>query len=972
MRKTTVIAVLSVVTILLLPSYASQAKDYAYESVAGDMMKTRIYTLDNGLKVYLSVNDEKPRIQTYIAVRTGSRNDPAETTGLAHYLEHLMFKGTTHFGTVDPVAEAPLLDAIETCYEQYRLITDVEERKIKYREIDSLSQLAARYNIPNEYDKLMAAIGSEGSNAYTSDDVTCYTENIPANEIENWAKVQSERFTDMVIRGFHTELEAVYEEYNMGLSNDQYKAWYALSAKLFPGHPYGTQTTIGTQEHLKNPSIVNIKNYFRQYYVPGNVAICMSGDLDPDLTIALIDRYFGSWQPGGKIEAPQYAPVKDLTHHADTTVTGNEAAFVMFGWKLDGGASLQADTLEMVSYLLDNGTAGLVDLDVNQQVLCGSAGAFHNMLAEYSTLIMTGTPKEGQSLDDVRDILLAEMDKLKRGDFDDELITAVLNNLKLDYRHALEDNAKRAGMFVNAFVYGCDWQQVVGKFDRMASITKQDIIDFANRHFNDNYAIVYKETGEDTTLVKIEKPQITAIPANRDMQSAFVNDIVNSKPEPIQPRFLDYDTDMTTTVTSKGLPVRYVCDDTNGTFTLSFLYMTGEETDMWLPFAASYIDFLGTESMSAAQRKQQLYKIACDMSVDVGTGTTFITLSGLAENMTEALALAEDYIAGARADDDVYMAYVDYIETMRKEDKTNQLANFNALCLYGAYGEYNTMRNVPDSTALRTCDPKDLVGMIQALNGYEHEVLYCGPMTVGELTDVIDRCHRSADTLSPVPPSRPYMAQPTDGREILIALYPAKNIYMRQYFNENRQWDADNEAKLRLFNEYFGGGMNSIVFQELRESRGLAYSAYAAYIKPSRKGHPEHVITNIISQNDKMLDCINVFGDILDTMPRSDKAFDLAKQSLIKQIQTARVTRYGIISSYLASRHLGIDYDLNKKLYEDLLTLTLDDIVDFERERMAGKQYKYFILGDESELDMDALEKMAPVRRLTTEQIFGY
>ena len=196
---------------LLALGMSAQAKDYKYQTFQGDMTQTRIYTLDNGLKVYLSVNKEKPRIQTFIAVRTGSKNDPAETTGLAHYLEHLMFKGTDKFGVTDPAAEAPLLDDIQARYEEYRLITDPELRRQKYHEIDSVSQLAAKYFIPNEYDKLMSAIGAEGTNAYTSNDVTCYVEDIPSNEISNWAKIQADRFQNMVIRGFHTELEAVYE-----------------------------------------------------------------------------------------------------------------------------------------------------------------------------------------------------------------------------------------------------------------------------------------------------------------------------------------------------------------------------------------------------------------------------------------------------------------------------------------------------------------------------------------------------------------------------------------------------------------------------------------------------------------------------------------------------------------------------------------------------------------------------------------
>ena len=247
---------LAAVAIMLTLTSCNKQK---YESVKGDPMQTRIYTLKNGLKVYLSVNKDEPRIQANIAVRTGSRNDPAETTGLAHYLEHLMFKGTKQFGTSDSTAEAPLLDEIEQRYEAYRLLTDPEERRQAYHEIDSVSQLAAQYNIPNEYDKLMALIGSDGTNAFTSYDVTCYEENIPSNEVENWARIQADRFQHMVIRGFHTELEAVYEEYNLYLSEDGEKMVNALLKKLYPTHPYGTQTTIGTQEHLKNPSITNIR-----------------------------------------------------------------------------------------------------------------------------------------------------------------------------------------------------------------------------------------------------------------------------------------------------------------------------------------------------------------------------------------------------------------------------------------------------------------------------------------------------------------------------------------------------------------------------------------------------------------------------------------------------------------------------------------------------------------------------------------
>ena len=517
----------------LLVLGVSSCSKYKYETVKGDLAQTRIYTLENGLKVYLSVNKEEPRIQTYIAVRTGSKNDPAETTGLAHYLEHLMFKGTKQFGTNDPEAEAPLLDEIEKRYEAYRKLTDPEARKQAYHEIDSVSQLAAKYNIPNEYDKLMAAIGAEGTNAYTSNDVTCYTENIPANEVENWAKIQSDRFMNMVIRGFHTELEAVYEEYNIGLTSDMRKLYYTISAMLWPNHPYGTQTTIGTQEHLKNPSITNIKNYFKKWYVPNNVAICMSGDLDPDKTIEIINQYFGEWKPGDDVSQPEFGPLTELSQPKDSTVIGQEAEQVWVGWRAQQANTLQADTLSLMEDVLSNGKAGLFDLDLNQTMKVQRANATTELMHDHGAFILMGTPKEGQTLEEVRSLMLAEIDKLKKGDFPDNLLPSIINNKKRNHYELLEHNDGRADMFVDAFINEIDWQQEVGRIDRISKITKQELVDFVNRFFTEGYVTVFKKQGIDPNQKKIDKPAITPIQANRDQMSDFVKQIQESEVEPI-------------------------------------------------------------------------------------------------------------------------------------------------------------------------------------------------------------------------------------------------------------------------------------------------------------------------------------------------------------------------------------------------------------------------------------------------------
>ena len=510
---------------LLSVGISVTAKDYKYRTIPNDPMQTRIYTLDNGLTVYLSVNKETPRIQANIAVRTGSRNDPAETTGLAHYLEHLMFKGTKKFGVTDPNAEAPYLDEIEARYEVYRTLTEPAARKKAYHEIDSVSQIAAKYFIPNEYDKLMSAIGSQGTNAYTSTDVTCYVENIPSNEVENRAKVQGDRFQNMVIRGFHTELEAVYEEKNIGMAQDSRKVWEALYGKMFPSHPYGTQTTIGTQEHLKNPSITNIKNYFHRYYVPNNTAICMAGDFDPDEVIAIIDKYFNTWKPSERLDIPQFPKQPTITAPIDTTIVGKEAEVLVLGWRFDEGKSLQNDTLEVIADMLTNGKAGMMEVDLEHTMKVQGVSAMCDQMTDYSMFVLYGVPNAGQSLDELRSLLTDEMRKFQRGEFDDDLLESVINNKKLNYYRSLDNNNARVSQMVNSYINHVEWEDVVEQLERMSKLTKKDIVDFANLHLNDNYVCVYKRTGTDDTQVTIEKPAITTIPANRDLSSDFLNEV---------------------------------------------------------------------------------------------------------------------------------------------------------------------------------------------------------------------------------------------------------------------------------------------------------------------------------------------------------------------------------------------------------------------------------------------------------------
>ena len=965
---------LILITICTLLLTACQSR-HRYESVEGDPMQSRIYTLDNGLKIYLSVNKDQPRIQTYIAVRVGGKNDPSQNTGLAHYLEHLMFKGTTSFGTSDYAQEAPLLDQIEQLYELYRTKTDPDERKAIYHEIDSISNEASKYAIANEYDKLMAAIGSTGTNAYTSEDVTCYTEDIPSNEVENWAKIQSDRFKDMVIRGFHTELEAVYEEYNINLTRDIRKVFQAANSILFPNHPYGQQTVIGTQEHLKNPSITTIKEHFNKWYVPNNVAICMSGDFDPDEVAEIISRYFGDWEPNPDIPAMHDAlpkEVQPLTEPVERDIYGPEQEETVLAWAFPGKKDPAADYLSIIGQLLSNDKAGLFDIDLNQAQAVLAAGAGNYEMSDYSMLLTLGYPKEGQSLEEVRDLMLAEIEKLKAGDFDESLLEAIINNLKLDMMYRLEDNSSRANMFVESFVNGTEWKDEVERIDRLSKITKADVVAFACQNLTNGYACIYKHQGVDPDEKKIDKPSISPIETNRDKTSPFVQAIIDSKPKPIEPVFVDFDRDMSRATLANGNELLYKQNTSNQLFSIQYRINRGDKADRHIDLAASYLDYLGTSTLSPEQFKAELYRLACNVSISAQTSETVISISGLAENMEAAVALCEQWMHDAKADQDVYDALVANRLKARADAKFNQQTCFARLRAWGMYGPNNSYTNIFSADELRKIDPQALLDTISALQSYQQTVVYYGPMSQVDFTSFIEQAHTTAEHPIPLQAGDVYMTVATPENEVYIAPYVAKNIYMTMYSNRGEAYDVALEPGITMFNEYFGGGMNAIVFQELRESRGLAYSASAYYTTGAFAKEYNAFYTYIITQNDKMGDCIDTFHDILSNMPQSESAFHLAQEAILKHIATERTIKQGVLSAYIYARNHGLDYDINRDIYNKVSDMTLQDVIDFQQSNIKGRTYKYLILGDESELDTQKLSTLGTIHRVSLAEIFGY
>jgi predicted Zn-dependent peptidase len=945
---------------------------YTYKYVTNDPMKTRFYTLKNGLSVILTTNDKEPRICYRLAVRTGSNNDPKDHTGLAHYLEHLLFKGTTNYGSLDWTKEKPLLEKIDVLYEQYNSTTDPEKRIAIYKEIDKTSGEAAKFAIAGEYTKMMKAIGSQKTNAHTSVEETIYEEDIPSNAVAQFLSIQAERLRNPVFRIFHTELEAVYEEKNRGLDNDANKMQEAMFSTVFPTHNYGLQTTIGAIEHLKNPSIKAIREYYYNYYVPNNMAIVMAGDFNPDELIKKIDAEF-SYLKSKPVEEYKGTIEKPIAGPVIREVFGPSAESVRILFRAAPAGSREAILNDLMTSILSNGKAGLIDLNLNKQQKVLGAGAALWQFKDYGIFFVLASPKQGQTLEQVKDVLLEQLNILKRGDFDESLIKAIVSNYKLGQLQALENNTSRAVNIADEFIKnrGSQWDKNVAVLDEMNKVTKKELVDFANKLVTENnYVILYKRKGEDKNIVKVEKPPITPVTTNDDKTSPFAKAIIETALPSLKPVWIDYTKDLKKDQLGNA-EVLYVQNKDNSLFRLTYRFDMGSWNNKLLPLAAQYIQFLGTDKYSAEEISKQFYNLACNFSINTNTEQTTLSVSGLQENFDKAVSLFEHLLKNCKPDEAALAGLKSNIQKSRANGKLNKGSISAALQSYAVYGAKNPFNYVLTNEELQSLKAKDLVDLLHALTTYQHKLTYYGPLTSPALLAALKNVHNLPAVWATSNNAIKFERTKQTSNKVLFANYDA--VQAEIYWVKNLQaYDPKAEPVVNLFNSYFGGGMGSVVFQTIRESKALAYSTYAYVATPSKKEDEFSMVAYVGSQADKMDDAVKGMNELLNEMPKAEQNFENARTSLKKNIETDRISQEGIINSYLNAQRKGLDRDIRRDAYSQYSSLQWNDIYKYHKEELANQPYTYCVVASDKRIKTEDLSKYGEVKVLSLDELFGY
>lgn len=930
------------------------------------------FTLPNGLKVYLSRNPLEPRFYAQVVINAGGKHDPNDATGIAHYLEHMLFKGTDEIGTSNFAAEKALNDQIIAAYDKLFAETNPAKRTAMLGEINKLTVAASKFAIPGELDSLYSRLGADGLNAYTSNEETVYIVSMPKNRIEQWAMVESERFKDPVFRLFQSELETVYEEKNISLDDKEDLLREAVEAQLYKKHPYGTQTVLGTVNHLKNPSLTKMYEFYRRYYVPNNMAIVLSGDIDIAQTRQIIEKHFSSWKPGPAVDfkSPEEAPIKGVER---VTVKYKGEEKVSLAFRTSNYSSNDWAALRMIDMLLDSGNTGLIKLNLVQPQRVRAAGSYPLFHKDYGAQYLYAIPKQGQTLEAAEKLLLEQIELIKQGQFDESIMQAVALDFENTQKRALESNTGRGGIMTEAFLNGRSVEDVLSQPARLRALSKQQVVDTAKRFFGSDYVVGYRRDGE-YTLPKIDKPVLEKMQLNPNQKSPFVSKVEALNPPPVEPQWLDVNKSFTARSYAPGVVLHHNFNPLNDLFNFSISYDYGEKHHAHFCTVMSELNQAGTGDQDAQAVANAFFKLGVTATYSCGDYGFVMNLQGADASFEPALALSEQVLWNAKLDPQRFAAKLDNILTSRADAKQDSQTLRQALRGWIRYGDESGFIDRPSAAELKQASVSQYPLMAEALKKQNFKIYYTGRLPADKVESLVRAQHQPKEI--PVPLLNPRQAPP-------LELIGRNNKPVKIYFlhNPGAQSSIDlmipgeevkpNETVLNsFFNEYMDGGMGAVMFQEVRESRALAYSTFAFYAQGTRLGDQDQMLAFIGTQADKTNEALKLLIELMRKPPQSASHFDRALKALENQYRTDRVTFREVFGTVEAWSKMGYDKDPRPLYFDQLDDVQMADLFSYVQNKVASKPLTFAIVGDRAKINLAELKKLGEVEEVKVEQIF--
>jgi predicted Zn-dependent peptidase len=897
-----------------------------------------------------------------VVVKAGAKDCP--NTGIAHYFEHIMFKGTDRIGTIDYQAEKPWLDSISAQYDLLSQTKDDAERTRIQMHINELSLKAADYMIPNEFNRLISKYGGSRLNAGTGYDMTYYHNSFLPQFIEQWCWLNSERLMNPVFRGFQGELENVYEEKNRaadGMGDIQGK----IMGAVFKKQPYA-YPIIGSTENLKNPRLSDMSEFYKKYYVASNMGLILCGDITPsDKLTELLEQTFGRVQTG---PVPQrgYSPMPDIQAGEACEVKlpipllGIEALI----YKAPTDFEPDADALELANGLLSNDKAGRLDSLMNEhKVMMALAttvsfdDAAGTVLLVIPKLLGKMKTAEGRALEQVQQVM--------DGHFSEQQLEALKQEMLINAKQDLETIDKRSVLLIEAFSKGKTWQDILDKMESIQRITKADVVAAAKKYYGANHITLTKKYGTSDKET-LKQPGYKPIsPKNMDAKSNFAKMLEQMPVQQVAIRTVDFERDVTTQQLNAHATLYYKENPVNDIFSFRLRYLDGKLHTPKLDVLSSYLSQLGTDSLKKQQLEKAWQRIGTTMEVEVGDQTFSLSLTGPDNELKPALQLLAHFLRAAKGDEEALDEAKDADKVNRKgfgKQKDDVLGPAFHRILYGQKSGFLTQLSKKEIKALQS---DDLLSLFRELQQYDCELFYCGRRPIEKVATELQQtlplaqCSRpKADTYRPLQ----QYAEPT---VFFYDVPKSRQNYVVSYDAVSALPTAEERARFALWDEYFGGGMSSVLFQNVREFRSLAYSTGGKCITTSLVQHPQEplgYITATGTQADKTLEALATIDSLLRQMPMKEENLEAARQSALNDIQNDYPT-FREMGAYVANQRMdGYHTDSHADMARLLPAVNVQDVVQFHQQHIANnKNRAWIIIGDKKLTDLKALERYGKV-----------
>ena len=935
-----------------------------------DPLKVETYKLDNGLTVYLNADHTMPMIHGMVLVKGGGKRDPKDATGIAHYFEHIMFKGTNQLGTINYAGEKPYLDSISILYDDLGKTKDEKKRIEIQQEINRISIKAADYAIPNEFNKILSEMGGKGVNASTGYEYINYYNSFPSNQIEKWLEVYSHRFIHPVFRLFQSELETVYEEKNMYADDALNTFFEKFMSQFFRNSPYGQQTILGSSEHLKNPSLCKMAEYFNTYYVAQNMALILSGDFNPEKVKPMIKEKFGTWRSG---RVPEKLEINEEPFKGREVYKKRMTPVKVGirGYRTIPKNHPDETAFEICANLLSNSSStGLLDqLRTDNKLLF--SGTMNNHFEEIGGTFIFFVPKiVGQSLKNAEKHVTAQLNLLRNGNFDDELLLAVKTTMKKQHESGLEDMRSRTYAISNVFIYGNNWEDFLSTPQKIDEVSKEDIVKIANTYFDDNYLIFLSKMGFPKKD-KIKKPPFKAVqPKNSDKKSEYALKIEEMPIEEMEPKFIEFGKDVVFHKISEKVDVFVTPNPINKLFSVALIFGKGNYHDPLVRQAVSMFNNASPAGMKYDEFKRKLQLLGCSFNASSGLNTTMITISGLEENLEPSLKLINQFFKNISLEEKHLKKLLQDFKMDVKFETKDIATKGDALSEYALFGKNSQYLSRLSESEIKTLNANQIVSKMNEIIEYQYEVHYCGTRNVDEFVDIFQNCFETGENLKQkskfIEPERQVYKENT-----ILLLDDRKAVQSHIYFMiEGSVNDEQSMVELEAFNDYIGGNMSSIIFQEIREYRSLAYGSSGRYIASYYRDRPGYFKGWLSTQADKTLEAVEAFTGLLANLPEKPERIESVRKNLSLSINA---NQPGLRSkSILVSRWKDQAYlnDPRKTRYSDYQNVRFDEILNFYQNNLKGRPWVIVIAGDLKRIDMESLKKFGTIKTVKQDDLF--